>query len=85
VPDDISVVGFDDIPIASQLHPQLTTVRQPLQQMARAAVNLLLALVAGLDAPSEQIVLPTQLIVRESTTPLKAKKRNEGERVGVAR
>lgn len=86
VPGDISVVGFDDIPIASQLHPQLTTVRQPLQQMARAAVNLLLALVAGLDAPSEQIVLPTQLILRESTTPLKAKKRkDEGEKVGVAR
>lgn len=75
VPGDISVVGFDDIPIASQLHPQLTTVRQPLQQMARASVNLLLALVAGLDAPSEQIVLPTQLIVRESTVALRGRRR----------
>lgn len=77
VPDDISVVGFDDIPIASQMHPQLTTIRQPLQQMARAAVNLLLALVAGLDAPSEQIVLPTQLIVRESTLTFKARRRHD--------
>lgn len=84
VPGDISVVGFDDIPIASQLHPQLTTVRQPLQQMARASVNLLLALIAGLDAPSEQIVLPTQLIVRESTTPLKVKRKKE-EAVKVER
>ena len=75
VPGDISVVGFDEIPIASQLHPQLTTVRQPLQQMARASVNLRLALVAGLDAPSEQIVLPTQLIVRESTVALPGRRR----------
>jgi LacI family transcriptional regulator len=53
--------------------------------MARASVNLLLALIAGLEAPSEQIVLPTQLIVRESTTPLKAKrKKEEAAKVGVA-
>lgn len=77
VPGDISVVGFDDIPIAAQLHPQLTTIRQPLQQMARAAVNLLLALVAGLDAPSEQIVLPTQLIVRESTHAAKGRRKSD--------
>lgn len=75
VPEDISVIGFDDTPIAVQLHPQLTTIRQPLPQMARAAVNLLLALIAGIEAPSEQITLPTQLIVRESTARFRRAKR----------
>ena len=71
VPEDMSVIGFDDMPIAVQLHPQLSTIRQPLPAMARAAVNLLLALIAGIDAPSQQILLPTQLIVRETTRALK--------------
>ena len=44
VPEDVSVVGFDDIPAAEQNHPPLTTVRQPMQQMGRSAVNTLLAL-----------------------------------------
>lgn len=67
VPEDISVVGFDDIPVATQVHPALTTVRQPMQQMGRSAVNMLLALIVGLEAPSPRITLPTQLIVRETT------------------
>ena len=69
VPQDLSIVGFDDLPVPAPFHPTLTTVRQPLQSMARAAVNLLQALVAGIDAPSRQIVLPTQLIIRETTGP----------------
>lgn len=70
VPEDVSVAGFDDIPMASRTTPPLTTVRQPLQQMARAAVNMLLALVAGVEAPSREIVLPTELIPRASTRAL---------------
>lgn len=66
-PEDISLVGFDDIPLAAQLHPALTTVRQPLSQMARAAVNVMLAMIAGVDAPLPIITLPTQLVVRETT------------------
>lgn len=69
VPDDISIVGFDDIPLAAQVHPPLTTVRQPMQQMGRAAVNMLLALIVGLEAPSPTITLPTELVVRSSTCP----------------
>jgi LacI family transcriptional regulator len=69
VPDDLSLVGFDDIALASQVHPALTTVRQPMQQMGRAAVNTLLAMVAGIDAPSSLITLPTELVVRSSTAP----------------
>ncbi|MDR3373114.1 MAG: LacI family DNA-binding transcriptional regulator [Ancalomicrobiaceae bacterium] len=67
VPEDMSLIGFDDIPLAAQLHPALTTIRQPLPQMARAAVNLLLAMIAGIEAPSPLITLPTQLVVRETT------------------
>lgn len=67
VPDDLSIVGFDDIPLAAQVHPPLTTVRQPMQQMGRSAVNTLLALIVGLEAPSPLITLPTELVVRNST------------------
>ncbi|MDR3517086.1 MAG: LacI family DNA-binding transcriptional regulator [Azospirillaceae bacterium] len=76
VPEDLSVVGFDDIPVAAQLHPPLTTIRQPMQQMGRSAVNMLLALIVGLEAPSPRITLPTQLIVRGSTVPPTARLRS---------
>jgi LacI family transcriptional regulator len=80
-PEDISVVGFDDIPLAGQLHPGLTTVRQPLSQMARAAVNVMLAMIAGVDAPMPLITLPTQLVVRETTmAPAPARARAEAAR-----
>lgn len=69
VPDDISVIGFDDIPLASQVHPALTTIRQPTQQMGRSAVNTLLALIVGLEAPSPLITLPTELVIRASAAP----------------
>lgn len=67
VPEDISIVGFDDLPAASQLHPALTTVRQPIAEMGRAAVNTLLAVIAGLEVATPQVTLPTELVVREST------------------
>ena len=69
IPEDVSVVGFDDLPAASQMHPALTTVRQPIEDLGRAAVNTLLALVAGLDAATTQATLPTELIQRQSTAP----------------
>ena len=49
VPDDLSVVGFDDVPEAAQARPPLTTVRQPLQQMGQAAVELLIQLLEGAE------------------------------------
>ena len=67
IPEDISLVGFDDILLASQMHPALTTIRQPLHDMGRSAVNMLMALIVGLELPSQQTVLPTELIIREST------------------
>jgi LacI family transcriptional regulator len=70
-PGDVSVIGFDDAPIAEMLSPTLTTVRQPLQEMADAAVSLLLARVSkSADAKNRvRRVLPTSLVVRESTAP----------------
>jgi LacI family transcriptional regulator len=67
VPDDVSIIGFDDVPMASQVYPPLTTIRQPLQQMGRSAVNILLARIAGIELPSDRITLPTDLILRNST------------------
>lgn len=66
IPDDIAVVGFDDIPQASQLTPQLTTVRQHTRQRGARAANLLIDLVEGVLTPPQQILLPTQLVIRES-------------------
>lgn len=65
VPDDISVVGFDDILDAASCTPQLTTVRQPLPEMGTAAVRMLLDVLEG-HTP-EPIRMPTTLVVREST------------------
>lgn len=69
VPADISLVGFDDVSVSDHVHPRLTTVRQPIPQMARAAVNTLLAMIAGLEPPASRIVLPAELVVRDSTAP----------------
>ncbi len=68
VPDDISVVGFDDLAVASFTEPPLTTVRQPKQMMGRMATEMLLRLLTG---PQEktQVRLPGELIVRESSSP----------------
>jgi LacI family transcriptional regulator len=70
VPDDISVVGFDDAPLAEMVSPTVTTVRQPLQQMAETALALLLARIGGDGRRSSRHVLPTELIVRESSGPV---------------
>jgi LacI family transcriptional regulator len=69
VPADVSVVGFDDAPLAEMVSPTLTTVRQPLEAMADTAVALLLARLAGADGPRERRVLETSLIRRESAAP----------------
>lgn len=68
-PDEISVVGFDGVPMASQFYPPLTTVRQPPHQIGRSAVNTLLVRIAGLEPASPQAILPTELIFRASTAP----------------
>ena len=70
LPQDLSIIGFDDIPQAAHMHPALTTVRQPLEEMGRSAVKLLLQYIADPMAEMARIELPTRLIIREScTTP----------------
>lgn len=71
VPADLSVAGFDDSPMASLVWPQLTTVRQPVAEMAVAAVDLLISRpAAGSEAGAgSQIVLPHALVERGSTAP----------------
>ena len=72
VPEDISVVGFDDIPQASLVRPALSTVRQPLEQMGRMAVQMLIEIFRDPAVPPRRIELPTELILRDSTAPPKA-------------
>lgn len=64
VPEDVAVVGYDDIANAALFHPRLTTVRQPIAVAAQTMVDSLLALIDGSPAPSVQ--LPTELIIRAS-------------------
>lgn len=68
VPGDLSVVGFDDADIAQLVWPQITTIHQPLDQMARAAVSLLLE--SGADAKPRNVCFPVSLVVRGSTGPV---------------
>src|SRR5579883_3021384 len=72
VPDSMSVVGFDDVPLASDITPALTTVRQPLVEMGRVATTMLLRLIAEEPLDSRRVELTTSLIVRESCAPLRS-------------
>ncbi|MCS5734080.1 LacI family DNA-binding transcriptional regulator [Herbiconiux daphne] len=69
VPGDLSVVGFDDIPEASQMNPALTTIRQPMQKLGAAAAGLLVALMNGETPAQTHIRLPTRLVPRATTAP----------------
>ncbi len=66
IPHDMSVIGFDDVPIASILSPGLTTVRQPLVEMGRVGTTMLLHLIAGETLDSTRVELTTTLSVRDS-------------------
>ncbi|MDX6510758.1 MAG: LacI family transcriptional regulator [Gaiellaceae bacterium] len=69
VPEDLSVVGFDDTEQATIISPELTTVRQPLQEMGRLAVSLLSRLLDKQRVEALRVELATRLIVRDSTAP----------------
>ncbi|WP_285783941.1 LacI family DNA-binding transcriptional regulator [Microbispora sp. NBRC 16548] len=66
VPDDVAVIGYDDAPVARHTSPTLTTVRQPVEEMATLAARLLLMTLGDGDNPKGNPVLPTELVVRES-------------------
>ena len=69
IPEDVSIVGFDDLPQAAYVHPKLTTVRQPLEQMGRTAVRLLMEKLDHPDRYPKHVTLATELILRESCQP----------------
>jgi DNA-binding LacI/PurR family transcriptional regulator len=68
VPDDLSIVGYDDLPIVQWFDPPLTTVRQPLREMATTAAKMVFTLAKGEQPANARIDLAAELIVRKSTT-----------------
>lgn len=66
-PDDIAIVGYDDLPLAAQMSPPLTTVRQPIRRAGIAAVETLLDILKHGAEPSRRTVLPTELVIRASS------------------
>ena len=70
VPDDISIIGFDDLFLASYTNPLLTTIRQPMRQMGRLAIETALKIISG-DRSTSNIKVQGELIVRESTSQIK--------------
>jgi LacI family xylobiose transport system transcriptional regulator len=69
IPDELSVVGFDDIDYAQWMGPPLTTVRQPLAKMGATAAELVLMLADGEEPTQTRVELATSLIVRGSSAP----------------
>ena len=69
VPEDMSVVGFDDIPTATASKPGLTTVRQPMNTLGERAAEMLLDLIEGKPAPAHHQLLSTELVIRDSAAP----------------
>ncbi|MDX2546533.1 LacI family DNA-binding transcriptional regulator [Streptomyces sp. WI04-05B] len=67
VPEDVAVIGFDDFPLAQSTEPRLTTVRQPVEEMGRAMIRLLLEEMEEASAAWRHVILRTELVVRESS------------------
>ena len=67
VPDDVAVVGFDDSHAARLANPQLTSVRQPMEEIGRSLARLLLNEVRNPGHRSASLIVPTELIIRESS------------------
>lgn len=72
VPEDVSIVGFDDVDIARFVTPSLTTVRQPLEEIVAEAMRVLLATIADPSRPAESLEIPGELVVRDSVTDRRA-------------
>lgn len=70
IPDDLSVVGFDDLPESRWTSPPLTTVRQPLAEMGLLAARTIVRLARGEQIETPRVELATELMVRESTAPI---------------
>ena len=69
IPDDLTIIGFDDSPLASRLCPSLTTMRQPIRDMGRLAAEKLIAQITSTDAVPAATSFFPHLVVRESSGP----------------
>ncbi|CPU62387.1 LacI family transcriptional regulator [Mycobacteroides abscessus] len=86
MPQDVSVLGYDDSPLIAFTDPPLTTVRQPVSAMAHAAVSALLTEIAGERAPRTELLFQPELIVRDSTgaAPARAASATDASTVAAA-
>jgi Transcriptional regulators len=84
IPEDLSVVGFDNIPEAAQTDPPLTTVDQSIQRMGLEAVRMLVSLIRGEAATPLRVTLPTELVVRHSCSPPRAERPRRRARSAAA-
>lgn len=66
VPEDVAVVGFDDIPNSARMIPPLTTIRQPVTQMGSKAVDMLINIIQSGTKATQKVVMDTELVVRDS-------------------
>ena len=71
VPDDISIIGFDDITVASHMHPPLTTLAAPIKKIAKLAVEMLICQIQNKDIENKHIALPAKLILRKTCADVK--------------
>jgi LacI family transcriptional regulator len=74
VPDDLSVIGFDNVPESALCEPPLTTIEQPIKQMGFDAAKILFSLLDGTEPVPEHTLLPTRLVVRGSCRPLEGRR-----------
>ncbi|WP_394194585.1 LacI family DNA-binding transcriptional regulator [Microbacterium foliorum] len=69
VPDDLSVIGFDDVPEATRRALPLTTIQQPMRRLGAVAADMVFTLLAGQEVDEMHVILPTRLVVRATTAP----------------
>jgi LacI family transcriptional regulator len=73
VPEDVSVIGYDDVPLASFFSPPLTTLRQPMEEFGKRASDLLIRAIQNPNCQVEQVWLKARLVERASCGPLTGK------------
>jgi LacI family transcriptional regulator len=66
IPETVSIVGYDDIRLSSFVNPRLTTIHQPIDQVGKTAVKMLLRSLSGQESSPQQMVLQPELVVRKS-------------------
>ena len=71
IPDDISIIGFDDITVASHIHPPLTTISAPINKIAQLAVEMLISQIQNKEIDNKHIALPAKLVARRTCSNIK--------------